>query len=42
MALANARKSLTDRDGLMVSRIFASWNHLERSLKGGDSLRKAA
>lgn len=42
MALADARKLLTGRNGLMVSRIFASWNQLDGWLRQVEALRRAA
>jgi hypothetical protein len=37
-----ARKSLIGMDGVMVSRIFASWNQLERWFRDVDGLRRVA
>ena len=36
------RKSLTGKDGVMVSHIFASWNHIAGWLKGLEALQAAA
>jgi hypothetical protein len=40
MALANARKSLTGRDGVMVSPICASWNQMAPWLQRLKELRR--
>ena len=37
-----ARKSLTGKDGVMVSPIVAGWNHLDAWLRQVDGLRRAA
>ena len=37
-----ARKSLTGKDGVMVSHIFASWNQMVGWLRAVDGFRRAA